>query len=122
MGDTRFAAWLSELRSGLQVADRRHPRPEWFRLRMTFLEKKQLKKEAREARLTMSDYVRKKLGLPLSHKQSINVLYRQNAEAVPPPNPVDVEELARQLYAKEGIPMSSARREAEKRLHLEIPQ
>lgn len=100
---------------------REHPRPEWFRLRMTFLEKKQLRKEAKEARLTMSDYVRKQLGLPLSHKQSINVLHRQNTEDVPPPNPVDVEELARQLYAKEGIPMASARREAEKRLHLEIP-
>ena len=60
------------------MADREHPRPEWFRLRLTFLEKKQLKKEAKEARLTMSDYVRKRLGLPLSYKQSINVLHKQN--------------------------------------------
>ncbi len=88
---------------------------------VTLLEKKQIDREAKEAKLNLSDYVRSKLGLPLARGKRNN--YEKAPEPPPgdPDNAVDVEELAKKLFHGMGmsgklLTMAEARREAKRRL------
>jgi hypothetical protein len=102
-------------------------RNERFILPLVTWEKKQLERQAREANLNTSDYVRGKLGLAKARK-------RRNAKEEELENPegdaenaVDVEELAKAIY-RDGtlagsvehperfISLAEARREAKRRL------
>lgn len=88
---------------------------------MVIYEKKQIDRQAKEANLNTSDYIREKLGLTKARK-SRNVkredLENPQGDAE---NAVDVEELARQLFTELGsvdkpVSMSLCRREAWRRL------
>jgi len=91
-------------------------------LPVTLRERKQVQREASEAKLNTTDYVRSKLGLPIARGKRNH--YEKAPEPPPgdPENAVDVEELAKEIYAA-GPPgqdwsysMSDARREAKRRL------
>jgi hypothetical protein len=94
---------------------------------LTINEKKKIKAWAKEAKLNDSDYVRSKLSLPLARGK------RNRYETVPPEpqgdpeNAVDVEELAKEVFAVRGhlsepVTMASARREAKRRLELAVAE
>lgn len=87
-------------------------------------EKKQIDREAREANLNTSDYIREKLGLAKARKTR-NTKASEELENPQgdPENAVDVEELARQIFKAKGrqlggmMPtLAEARREAKRRL------
>lgn len=93
-----------------------------FILPLVVWEKKQLDRQAREANLNTSDYVREKLGLTKARqKRNAKEEKLENPEG-DPENAVDVEELAREIYEDvedhhNGIAtMAEARREAKRRL------
>lgn len=95
-------------------------------LPLTLLEKRQICREAKEAKLNTTDYVRAALKLPIARGKRNN--YEKSPEPLPgdPDNAVDVEELARELHQATGhnglarghplITMAEARREAKRRL------
>lgn len=91
-----------------------------FILPLVVWEKNQLDRQAREANLNTSDYVREKLGLTKARrKRNAKEEKLENPEG-DPENAVDVEELARKLFAAAGdvelLTLASARREAKRRL------
>lgn len=95
-----------------------------FILPLVVWEKNQLDRQAKEANLNTSDYVREKLGLTKARKTR-NSKANEALENFQgdPHNAVDVEELARGIYqASEPGPtgpmvtMAEARREAKRRL------
>lgn len=92
-----------------------------FILPLLVWEKKQLDRQAKEANLNTSDYVREKVGLTKARKAR-NARHEslENPQG-DPENAVDVEELAREIFEREDrmrgpIPMAEARREAKRRL------
>lgn len=93
-----------------------------FILPLVVWEKKQLDRWAREANLNTSDYVREKLGLTKARKTRNQRDEKLENPEGDPENAVDVEELARGIYAEgekrlNGFPtMAEARREAKRRL------
>jgi|SRR5215216_5839777 len=98
-----------------------------FILPLVVWEKNQLDRQAREANLNTSDYVREKLGLTKARKTRNQRDEKLENPEGDPENAVDVEELARQLYeGREGDfsflkenpqpTMAEARREAKRRL------
>jgi hypothetical protein len=98
-----------------------------FILPLVIWEKKQLDRQAKEANLNTSDYVREKLGLTKARKKRNAKEEKLENPEGDPDNAVDVEELARQLYEGrggdfsllKGTPqptMAEARREAKRRL------
>lgn len=95
-----------------------------FILPLVVWEKNQLDRQAREANLNTSDYVREKLGLTKARKTRNSKANEEleNPEG-DPENAVDVEELAKSIWGKFGNPdvaapmtMAEARREAKRRL------
>lgn len=81
-------------------------------------EKKQIDRQAREANLNTSDYIREKLGLTKARKtRNARQEKLENPEG-DPENAVDVEELAKLIYkdAPTLPTMAEARREAKRRL------
>lgn len=97
-----------------------------FILPLLVWEKKQLDRQAREANLNTSDYVREKLGLTKARKRRNAKEEELENPQGDPKNAVDVEELAKKIYESqvndhwpEGAgPMSRAfcRKEAKRRL------
>lgn len=100
-----------------------------FILPLVVWEKNQLDRQAREANLNTSDYVREKLGLTKARKTRNQRDEKLENPEGDPDNAVDVEELARELYVAAGpetvdgiaFTMAEARREAKRRL-TETPQ
>lgn len=86
---------------------------------VTWMERKQVEEDAKRSKLSTTDYVRLKLGLP-----TIADSEGEKTSAGDPDNAVDVEELAKEILAKYGNPanviapktMAEARREAKRRL------
>lgn len=87
-------------------------------------EKKQVDRQAREANLNTSDYVREKLGLTKARKKrNAREEELENPDG-DPDNAVDVEELAKGIYSESFVltktdpvmTMAQARREAKRRL------
>lgn len=93
-----------------------------FILPLVVWEKKQLDRQAREANLNTSDYVRGKLGLTKARKTRNQRDEKLENPEGDPENAVDVEELAREIYDfkdANGLSpptMAEARREAKRRL------
>lgn len=96
-----------------------------FILPLVVWEKNQLERQAREANLNTSDYVREKLGLTKARKTRNQRDEKLENPEGDPENAVDVEELARKLYCDEpgrnwnasgNFTMAEARREAKRRL------
>jgi hypothetical protein len=99
-----------------------------FILPLVVWEKKQLDRQAREANLNTSDYVREKLGLTKARKKRNQRDEKLENPEGDPENAVDVEELARKIYDSEFTvsggsgpgfkthTMAEARREAKRRL------
>lgn len=85
-------------------------------LPVTYLERTQVKEDAKRSRLSTNDYVRLKLGLATIQKAP----EKGQPYSGDPDNALDVEELARDLFSKAGdvelLTMASARREAKRRL------
>ena len=86
-------------------------------LSVEYLEKKQIQEDAKRNKLSVPDYMRMKLGLPMTRTR----LERERLYAGDPDNAVDVEELAKAIFEREDrmrgpIPMAAARREAKRRL------
>lgn len=94
-----------------------------FILPLLVWEKKQLDRQAKEANLNTSDYVREKVGLTKARKTRNSKANEEleNPEG-DPENAVDVEELARGIFRSGSLPeagiltMADARREAKRRL------
>lgn len=90
-------------------------------------EKKQIDRQAKEANLNTSDYIRGKLGLTKARKTR-NSKAREELENPQgdPDNAVDVEELARDIYRNAHdrdvvlLTMAEARREAKRRLAADV--
>lgn len=92
-----------------------------FILPLVVWEKNQLERQAREANLNTSDYVREKLGLAKARKTRNQRDEKLENPEGDPNNAVDVEELARRFFAELGsvdkpVSMSLCRREAKRRL------
>lgn len=93
-----------------------------FILPLVVWEKNQLDRQAREANLNTSDYVREKLGLTKARKKRNAKEEKLENPEGDPDNAVDVEELARELWGQESVrdparlTMAEARREAKRRL------
>jgi hypothetical protein len=98
-----------------------------FILPLVVWEKNQLDRQAREANLNTSDYVRGKLGLTKARKTRNQRDEKLENPEGDPENAVDVEELARELHQATGhdglgsgqtplMTMAEARREAKRRL------
>lgn len=97
-----------------------------FILPLVVWEKKQLDRQAREANLNTSDYVRGKLGLTKARKTRNQRDEKLENPQGDPDNAVDVEELARGIWktanalahGDEEMPLTmvEARREAKRRL------
>jgi hypothetical protein len=94
-----------------------------FILPLVVWEKNQLDRQAREANLNTSDYVRGKLGLAKARKTRNQRDEKLENPQGDPENAVDVEELARGIYAEQpnrgdltACTMAEARREAKRRL------
>lgn len=92
----------------------------------TVNEKKQIDKAAKEAKLNMTDYVRSRLGITLARGKRNNYEKAPEPPQGDPENAVDVEELAKELYANSFgltkhdpvITMGQARAEAKRRLEV----
>lgn len=97
-----------------------------FILPLVVWEKKQLERQARQANLNTSDYVREKLGLTKARKTRNQRDEKLENPEGDPENAVDVEECARAIYGivnasalgEKELPMTmaDARREAKRRL------
>ena len=102
-----------------------------FILPLVIWEKKQLDRQAREANLNTSDYVREKLGLTKARKTRNQRDEKLENPEGDPENAVDVEELARRIYEEQinvtqgdndwpenagRMSLSICRREAKRRL------
>lgn len=95
-----------------------------FILPLVVWEKNQLDRQAREANLNTSDYVREKLGLTKARKRRNAKEEKLENPEGDPENAVDVEELAKGIYMADGdapgheglMTMAEARREAKRRL------
>lgn len=99
-------------------------RNELLKVPVVVWEKKQIDRQAREANLNTSDYIREKLGLTKVRKSRTHrmgmVVENPRGD---PDNAVDVEELARELFNGRALgreelllTMAGARREAKRRL------
>ena len=100
-------------------------RKELLKVPVVVYEKKQIDRQAKEANLNTSDYIREKLGLTKVRKHRTHRLQEEFENPLgDPDNAVDVEELAKEIFAKYGNPlnvvapatMAEARREAKRRL------
>lgn len=94
-----------------------------FILPLVVWEKNQLDRQAREANLNTSDYVREKLGLTKARKTRNQRDEKLENPEGDPENAVDVEELAKEIFKAQQSPrvvyamtMANARREAKRRL------
>lgn len=88
-------------------------------LSVDYLEKRQVQEDAKRNKLSVPDYMRMKLGLPMTRTR----LQRERLYAGDPDSAVDVEELAKEIYTEECeggafvfLTMADARREAKRRL------
>jgi hypothetical protein len=93
-------------------------RNELLKVPVVVWEKKQIDRLAREANLNTTDYIREKLGLAKARKtrnQKDEALENPEGD---PDNAVDVEELARRVFAETSLTKAEARREAKRRLEL----
>lgn len=99
-------------------------RKELLKVPVVVYEKKQIDRQAKEANLNTSDYIREKLGLTKVRKHRTHRLQQELENPLgDPDNAVDVEELAVRIYEEtpvlpSGLAMTKAeaRREAKRRL------
>lgn len=93
-------------------------RKELLKVPVVVYEKKQIDRQAKEANLNTSDYIREKLGLTKVRKHRTHRLQQELENPLgDPDNAVDVEELAKEVYLEvKFMTMAEARREAKRRL------
>lgn len=103
-------------------------RKELLKVPVVVYEKKQIDRQAKEANLNTSDYIREKLGLTKVRKHRTHRLQQELENPLgDPDNAVDVEELAKKILQESGhaglasgqrplMTMAVARREAKRRL------
>lgn len=97
-------------------------RKELLKVPVVVYEKKQIDRQAKEANLNTSDYIREKLGLTKVRKHRTHRLQQELENPLgDPDNAVDVEELAKQILGNATVQgglmtKAEARREAKRRL------